>query len=319
MTPDRSDRATDYVPIPGSYRPEVPEVEEAPEPRYAGFWIRLAGLLVGELVQIAVCAPALLAGPWLSRMLIAAGITVAFGTLQWFLLGLRGFTVEKWIVRLRVVNAVTGEPLGLWRALCRQLVLWLIVAPTAGMGAIALAVAIHRDPRRRGWHDRAVGAVEVRGTVVPRAPREIVEPPPPPVAVAAPAPSWVGVPSPQRADGPRTESHSVPVTSYVLGMTDGQRVLLDGVLVVGRDPDVAGTFPGARRVAVVDRTMSVSKTHAAFGVDGMGPWVRDLASTNGTYVLRGGVVVSEATERFALQERDIVRLGDLEFAISRTP
>jgi hypothetical protein len=36
-------------------------------------------------------------------------------------------------------------------------------------------------------------------------------------------------------------------------------------------------------------------------------------------VLRGGVVVSEATERFALQERDIVRLGDLEFAISRTP
>ena len=66
---------------------------------------------------------------------------------------------------------------------------------------------------------------------------------------------------------------------------DGRQVVLDRVLVLGRDPLDDGRYPGTRCLPLTDA--SVSKTHAAIGPSGAGAWVVDGHSTNGTAVVSG--------------------------------
>ncbi|MDC7123782.1 FHA domain-containing protein, partial [Cellulomonas fimi] len=76
----------------------------------------------------------------------------------------------------------------------------------------------------------------------------------------------------------------VPGTGVLRLVFDtGERVVVEGDGVVGRDPSDAGV---AHVVAVDDPQRSVSKVHLAFGPeDGGRLWVVDRGSTNGTFLV----------------------------------
>lgn len=65
---------------------------------------------------------------------------------------------------------------------------------------------------------------------------------------------------------------------------DGERISIDRVVVVGRNPTAPPDYPEARLVALRDPSMSTSKTHAVLRPDPDGIWVMDLHSTNGSSV-----------------------------------
>ena len=74
---------------------------------------------------------------------------------------------------------------------------------------------------------------------------------------------------------------------WVLQLPDGYPIDLRSVVVIGRNPvESAGDPAEATLLAVADE--SVSKTHAAVGVDEGGVWVVDRYSTNGTTIIDTG-------------------------------
>jgi hypothetical protein len=70
----------------------------------------------------------------------------------------------------------------------------------------------------------------------------------------------------------------------VLVFDDGTRVPTSGPVLLGRSPAPAPGEASAQLVPLVDETMRISKTHAAFGIDDTGCWVADRSSKNGTVV-----------------------------------
>ena len=109
--------------------------------------------------------------------------------------------------------------------------------------------------------------------------------PPPlvPASGAAPAPvaasaqaaaSAVG--DPRAAPAPRSE--------LVLVFDDGTRLPVSEPGLLGRSPAVAPGESPVRLVPLVDESMRISKTHAAYGVDDGSLWVADRSSKNGTFM-----------------------------------
>lgn len=302
--------ATQPVPIPGSVRPvEAPIV--VAEPSYAGVVIRLAGLFLGLVLVAILLVGTLAVRDQLVRISIGGGLIATYGLIQWGLLATRGATVAKWMVGLRVVDVAEGRPIGWLRVALRQVTLLLLIVPTAGIGLVVNAIVIARDARHRGLHDRAAKCVEIVGGH--RA-----------GPAAAPLPTPVArVPQPAQIpwdQGPSVEDRyaesAAPSTSGAILLPDGRRLSLSQVVVVGRDPKPTDAYPTAESIAIADPTMSMSKTHAAFGVDHTGVWVHDLQSTNGTYLVRDGVVVAVATEPVSAMPGDVVNLGDLAIWIA---
>jgi uncharacterized RDD family membrane protein YckC len=137
---------------------------------------------------------------------IAVDVGVALVVLLVFavVLGLRGTSPGKAAVGLRVVDADTGGPIGVGRALLRSLVLAVSTLPTFGLGVATLAWTSVMDPgrRRRGGHDRLARSVVVDVRPIPvdepaedAAPRAVVNltamrlvPPPPEPERPTPAP-----------------------------------------------------------------------------------------------------------------------------------
>jgi hypothetical protein len=89
---------------------------------------------------------------------------------------------------------------------------------------------------------------------------------PAPSAFAAPP---EGVPEPAEA-------------RWLLTIDDGRTIEVQDFGLIGRDPELADGDPDGELVPMVDPEMSVSKTHAAFGVDDDGLWFLDRHSTNGS-------------------------------------
>lgn len=110
-----------------------------------------------------------------------------------------------------------------------------------------------------------------------------------PVRVAAstaPAPAQAP-PSPAPAQAP--PSTRVEPATWVLVFDDGSRVVAAASGLLGRGPAPAPGELAQQLVPILDDSMRISKTHAAFGVDGDGFWIADRASRNGTVVdLPGG-------------------------------
>jgi hypothetical protein len=76
---------------------------------------------------------------------------------------------------------------------------------------------------------------------------------------------------------------------WVLTLDDGRTIDVPDFALIGRDPEPTEDDPEAGLVSLVDPEMSVSKTHASFGVDDEGLWFLDRFSTNGTSLqLPGG-------------------------------
>jgi FHA domain-containing protein len=89
------------------------------------------------------------------------------------------------------------------------------------------------------------------------------------------------VPAPVASASVASASEAGP---YVLEFDDGTRVAASVTGLLGRNPTGAPDEPRAQLLALVDDSMRISKTHAAFGVDGAGFWVADRSSKNGTTV-----------------------------------
>lgn len=159
---------------------------------------------------------------------VGAGVAVIVATVLVvglcfsLLLGLAGTSPGKALVGLRVVEASSGAPLGVGRALLRSVILGVAALPTFGLGVATLAwtAVMDRGGQRRGWHDHVSHAVvvDVRPTpvvdeVVEERPRQIVNltamrlvpapaAPPPSTPARAPRPSAPPEPRPAAAAPP---------------------------------------------------------------------------------------------------------------------
>ena len=111
------------------------------------------------------------------------------------------------------------------------------------------------------------------------------------------------------------------VGRWLLALDDGTSRDLSGRVIVGRDPsgDAAAGDVGTTVWAVEDPDKSLSKTHAAFGVDGDIAWVEDRHSTNGVVVVSvGGTRELAPGERVTLAANDRVQLGERVIVLRST-
>jgi uncharacterized RDD family membrane protein YckC len=270
-------------------------------------------------------------------------------------LGASGATPGKAAVGLRAVSAGTGTPIGVGRALLRGLVLGVATIPTFGIGLATLAWTALMDPRRqrRGWHDHVARSVvvDVRPEPVavddaysgprhvvnltamrlvpapppvapPEAPRRAQRPTPTPTPAATPPPTPVpaGVPESNRtARRAPVVAPTGPPSGWLLAFDTGERLAVDGLVLVGRRPEGRSGEAVRHLVALPSQDMSLSKTHAQVGVSGDGTLVvMDRGSTNGSVLIRQGVSRPLSGGKPAtLLDGDVVRFGDRSMQVSR--
>jgi len=87
-------------------------------------------------------------------------------------------------------------------------------------------------------------------------------------------------------------------------------------VLVGRNPSPNPDYPSAELVALPDEGRSVSKTHAVIVIEADDASVRDLASTNGTAVVRAGTELT-ADDAVSLQPGDVIRFGSYPVTVGR--
>lgn len=104
----------------------------------------------------------------------------------------------------------------------------------------------------------------------------------------------------------------------VIRFDDGMRVDVMGTGLIGRSPAVRDGEAFDHLVPVVDESMRVSKTHAAFGVDQGGFWLIDRGSSNGTSVapLGGASFELVAWERRHIPWNSVVKVGGRSFTVT---
>ena len=111
--------------------------------------------------------------------------------------------------------------------------------------------------------------------------------------------------------------------TFVLELSDGQRVETTGSGVIGRNPAVH--IPGTEfddpahveLVTVADDAKSVSRAHLAFGQYEDVFWVMDLGSANGTTITYPGegTFACDPNTRHEVDPGSIVRFGNASFAL----
>jgi len=136
-------------------------------------------------------------------------------------------------------------------------------------------------------------------TVMPAMERPViaaspVAPPPTPtvpasVPAAAPAPTQTfappsSVPLDATVDRMMIRGMRADLPSFTIVLDDGSSSQHSGVVLVGREPSARASDTNPSILAVVDPTMSVSKSHLAIGCDASGVWIQDRGSTNGSAV-----------------------------------
>lgn len=94
--------------------------------------------------------------------LVGVGLLLALGLVQWWYHGRRGATLGKALVGLRTVDADTGRPIGMGRALLRALVVAAGgLAFAVGQLVVLASPLFDSGGRRQGWHDKAARALVV--------------------------------------------------------------------------------------------------------------------------------------------------------------
>lgn len=97
---------------------------------------------------------------------------------------------------------------------------------------------------------------------------------------------------------------------WMLLLADGERVSVEGPIVIGRKPFAVDGFPEAKLVTVVDRDKTVSKSHAILLPYDGGLFVLDLDSTNGVAVVANGRrTPATSTEFSPVPDGAVVELG----------
>lgn len=260
-------------------------------------------------------------------------------------LGLTGNSPGNAALGLRVLGAETGRPIGVGRALQRQLILGVATLPTFGLGVATLAWTAAMDPsgRRHGWHDRVSGSeiVDVRpvpAEPVPVAagPQQVVNltamrlvpapplPPPPslpPPSAPPTAPPSVPPPAPprQQLGYPLVPEPPAEAPVWRVAFDSGEAFVVEGLALVGRRPEARPGEDVRHLVPLRSEDMSLSKTHAQLqlGADGT-LVVTDRGSTNGSFLIRGGAARDLAPGRpTTLLDGDRVRFGDRKMTVDR--
>ncbi|WP_353815509.1 FHA domain-containing protein [Agromyces sp. SYSU T00266] len=105
---------------------------------------------------------------------------------------------------------------------------------------------------------------------------------------------------------------------FVLTFTTGEVVTIQGSGLVGRRPLAEPGESFDHLVQIVDRGLSVSKTHLEFGEHDGGLWVADRFSANGTVVRRPGEggVRCEPGRRVLVPRGSRVEIGEQAFVVA---
>lgn len=106
----------------------------------------------------------------------------------------------------------------------------------------------------------------------------------------------------------------------VFQLADGTVIQATGLGFIGRAPRAPESVPDAILIRVPDGTRSLSRTHAAFGVEDDQLWVQDLGSANGASVRHLGGSVTELAPHvpcFLVPGDVLVLGGDAELAFQR--
>jgi uncharacterized RDD family membrane protein YckC len=159
-------------------------------------------------------------------------------------------------------------------------------------------------------------------------------------------PSGMGSPSPADPPSPPAEQRSAPVTGppsspppreepragdtrqlapappapappaadvdWHAVLDDGRRVVVDHLVLLGRNPQPAPGEEDAELIKIADETRTVSKLHLTLGVDSAGLFVVDRGSTNGSTVTTPGGATRRCVpgETVYVSEGSIVSMGD---------
>jgi uncharacterized RDD family membrane protein YckC len=133
---------------------------------YVGFWARVGASLVDTVLLCAILYPVLTAiygrDYWTDPSRVHGPVDVL---LQWVLPALaviafwitRQATPGKMLIRARIVDADSGQPLTRRQAIVRYLGYYVSLL---GLGLGFLWVAW--DRRKQGWHDKLAGTVVIR-------------------------------------------------------------------------------------------------------------------------------------------------------------
>jgi hypothetical protein len=136
------------------------------------------------------------------------------------------------------------------------------------------------------------------------------------------ASSYEGM-QPPAADFEDHTSVAAPPPEYIqdwsILLDDGRRIALDGLVLLGRNPQPKAGEEDAQLIKIADETRTVSKSHLAVGVDGDGVYVVDRGSTNGSTVstTNGLSTRCKAGELVRVGEGAIVSIGDHWLEITR--
>lgn len=145
----------------------------------AGLGRRLVAVLVDQLVVLvlggAVVVVAVLRAAAAARdggtavpvpvplLVTATVLALAVTVAQWLVHGRRGWTLGRRLLGVRTVDVHSRRPIGPGRVLVRGLVVAAgVLACGVGQYVVLLSPLLDRTGRRRGWHDRAVGAEVLR-------------------------------------------------------------------------------------------------------------------------------------------------------------
>ena len=155
----------------------------APQRTYGGFWIRvvarlLDGLILGIplsilfVIVLAIfggiasttassnqnaqnAAGLAFGGAFLLFYLVVLAIVIGYYIYFW---GTSGQTFGMRILKLRVVDADTGGPIGIGRAVVRYL-----MSIVNGMACYIGWIWVAFDARKQGWHDKVANSVVIQG------------------------------------------------------------------------------------------------------------------------------------------------------------
>ena len=157
-------------PPPPGYSPPPPQMSggqpapmayAAPAASYGGFWIRAVAYIIDaillSIVAAVLSAPLAVNYSDMNSPSVRAsnGIELVLSAIYFILLWTyMGASLGQRIFGLRVVDATTGQPIGLGKAALRWLGLILSFAVCA-IGVIWVAF----DGRKQGWMDKIAGTV----------------------------------------------------------------------------------------------------------------------------------------------------------------
>lgn len=128
-----------------------------------------------------------------------------------------------------------------------------------------------------------------------------------PTSVDRPTPPPIATPVEEDVDATRFNPRAP--AAWSLALPDGRRIAVTSVVLVGRGPSQLKAWPGAELVSVDDPDSSVSKTHAAFVLEGGALVVHDLKSTNGVLVTSSAGVETQVDSSLVVGRGSVVEVG----------